>query len=50
MKVDKRQGFNDYLDNLSKGNMKQVWDYFNTYQRKRKKNNIQLNEEMNETF
>ena len=42
MKIDKKSKFNDFLDRLSRGGMKGVWNYFNTQQRKIKRNIVQL--------
>ena len=42
MKIDKKSKFNDFLDRLSRGGMKGVWNYFNAQQRKKKRNIIQL--------
>ena len=31
MKPDKKRGFDEFLDKLSQGNMKGLWDHFNIY-------------------
>ena len=50
MKIDKKRNFNDFLDRLSRGGMKGVWNYFNVQQRKKKRNIIQLDNTRIEAF
>ena len=45
MKFDKKKAFNEFLDKLSSGGMKGLWDYFTIYQSKRRKNIIHLEHE-----
>lgn len=40
MQHDKKHAFNEFLDKLSQGGMKGIWNYFNSYQKKKRKNFI----------
>ena len=39
---DKKQSLNEFLDKLSQGGMKGIWNYFNIYKKKKRRNTIQL--------
>ena len=50
MQHDKKQAFNEFLDKLSQGGMKGIWNYFNSYKKKKRKNFIQLDATQLEHF
>ena len=50
IKADKLKSFNEFLDKLSQGGMKNIWNYFNIFKRKKRKITVQLETNQIETF